>query len=91
MYHFVIPDRDKTMRFSICLAVALCFGISIIEPYQGNAQGSSGGQKDKAQEEYQKHVKEAEQAHKKQEREQKNALFKSNVRKALEKGHARHH
>ncbi len=55
-----------------------------------NSQRNQNNQvtQDKSRDEYAKHIKEAEQAHREAERQEKSALFKSNVRKALEHGHA---
>ncbi len=63
-----------------------------VTQYQPQAtQYQSQVSPDKAQEAYNKHIKEAEQERRRQEQQAKGALFKSNVRKALEHGRAQQH
>ena len=50
----------------------------------------AGQQQKKSTDDYQKHVKDAEKANKQQQRQYQNAVFKSNVRHAIEHGHAHH-
>jgi hypothetical protein len=78
--------------FGVIACVGFCSSLFVALPGIADQNNNSNGtQEDKARQEYEKHVKEAEKEHQRQEKQAQSAGFKSNVRKAIEHGHAQHH